>query len=157
MGGTPVSFEGDEIYTAIDLGTIEGTMWDTSGVASMKFNEVIDYAMLPGWNPSQAQEIYINLDRWNELNDWQREKIEGIFEETYFKTSEMHMEGVEKSLQAIEDSGGEIITLSDEELAKMREKSIEEIWPKIASETEATAEGVELYKQFLIDKGKLEE
>src|SRR5699024_4540851 len=80
MGGTPVSFEGDEIYTAIDLGTIEGTMWDTGGVESMKFHEVIDYSKLPGWNPSQAQEIYINLDRWNELNDWQREQIEGVLD-----------------------------------------------------------------------------
>jgi TRAP-type C4-dicarboxylate transport system substrate-binding protein len=157
MGGIPVSFEGDEIYTALDLGTIEGTMWDTGGVASMKFNEVIDYAMMPGWNPSQAQEIYVNLDAWNALNDWQREKIEGIFEETYFQTSEMHLEGVEASLQAIKDSGGEIITLSDEEIAKMRAKAIEEIWPKVAGESELTAKGVELYKQFLTDKGKIEE
>lgn len=157
MGGTPVSFEGDEIYTAIDLGTIEGTMWDTGGVASMKFNEVIDYAMLPGWNPSQAQEIYINLDKWNELTDWQKEKIEGVFKDTYSQTSEMHMEGVEASLQAIKDSGGEIITLSDEEIANMREKSIEEIWPEVAAGSELTAEGVEIYKQYMIDNGKIEE
>ena len=157
MGGTPVSFEGDEIYTAIDLGTIEGTMWDTGGVESMKFHEVIDYAMLPGWNPSQAQEIYINLDRWNELNDWQREQIEGVFEEIYTETSELHMEGVEASLQAIEDSGGEIITLDDDELADTREKSIELIWPEVAKGSDATAEGVEVYKQFMIDKGKIED
>src|SRR5699024_1973661 len=151
------SFEGDEIYTAIDLGTIEGTMWDTGGVESMKFNEVIDYAMLPGWNPSQAQEIYINLDRWNELNDWQREQIEGVFEETYIQTSEMHMEGVDASLEAIEDSGGEIITLSEEELANMREKSIDLIWPEVAEGSESTAEGVDLYEQFMIDNDKIEE
>src|SRR5699024_315793 len=157
MGGTPVSLEGDEIYTAIDLGTIEGTMWDTGGVASMKFNEVIDYAMLPGWNPSQAQEIFINLDKWNELTDWQREQIDGIFEETYFQTSEMHQEGVDASLQAIEDSGGEVITLSDEEIANMREKSISDIWPEVAAESDLTAEGVELYKQYMIDNGKIEE
>lgn len=157
MGGTPVSFEGDEIYTAIDLGTIEGTMWDTGGVESMKFNEVIDYAMLPGWNPSQAQDIFINLDAWDELNDWQQDQIEGIFEDTYFETSEMHMEGVEDSLQAIEDSGGEVIELDEDEIEEMREKSVEEIWPKVAEKSELTKEGVDLYKQFLIDKGKLEE
>lgn len=156
MGGTPVSLEGDEIYTAIDLGTIEGTMWDTGGVKSMKFHEVIDYAILPGWNPSQSQEIYINLDAWNSLNDWQRDQIESIFEETYFETSRLHQEGVEESLQAIEDSGGEVITLSDEEVVNMREKAIEEIWPKVAEESELTAKGVELWKEFLQDIGKIE-
>src|SRR5699024_3810286 len=156
MGGTPVSFEGDEIYTAIDLGTIEGTMWDASGVESMKFNEVIDYAMLPGWNPSQAQEIYVNLDSWEDLNDWQRDQIDSIFKETYFETSRMHQEGVEESLDAIEDSGGEIITLDEEEVEKMREKAIEEIWPKVAEESDLTKEGVDLWKEFLQDIGKID-
>lgn len=156
MGGTPVSLGGDEIYTAIDLGTIEGTMWDTGGISSMKFHEVIDYAMMPGWNAAQHQEIYINLDSWNALTDWQREQIEGIFESNYFKTSEMHLEGVEESLKALEDSGGEVITLSDEEVEKMRQKAINEIWPKVAEESERTAQGVELWKQYLRDKGKIE-
>lgn len=156
MGGTPVSFEGDEIYTAIDLGTIEGTMWDMSGVESMKFHEVTEYASLPGWNPSQAQETYINLDSWEELNDWQREQIDGIFEEMYFKTSEMHLEGVESSMDAIEEAGGEIIELEDDVIAEMREKSVNEIWPEIAEQSELTKKGVNLYKQFFEDKGKLD-
>lgn len=156
MGGTPVSMAGDEIYTAIDLGTIEGTMWDTGGIDDMKFNEVIQYAMLPGWNPAQHQEIYINLDSWNALNDWQRDRIDEIFMPTYFETSRMHAEGVEEALQILEDSGGEVITLSDEEVERMRAKSIESIWPKVAAESERNAKGVELWEEFLRDIGKIE-
>lgn len=156
MGGIPVSFESDEIYSAIDLGTIEGTLWDTGGMNDMKFQEVIDYAMLPGWNPAQHQEIYVNLDAWEGLNDWQREKINGIFKSTYFKTSEMHAEGVEESLQDLKDSGGEVTNLSDEKEQEMRKKAIEEVWPKIADKSERNAEGVKLWKQFLKDKGKIE-
>src|SRR5699024_8616549 len=115
-----------------------------------------DYAMLPGWNPSQAQEIYVNLDAWEELNDWQRDQIDSIFEETYFETSRLHQEGVEESLKAIEDSGGEIITLDEEEVVKMREKAIDEIWPKVAEESDLAEEGVDLWKEFLQDIGKIE-
>lgn len=156
MGGTPVSMEADEIYTAIDLGTIEGTMWDTGGVKSMRFHEVIDYAIMPGWNPSQAQDIFMNLDAWNSLTQWQRDQIESVFEEAYFVTSRLHQEGVTESLEAIEESGGTIVTLSDEEIAKIREKAIEEIWPKIAAESDLASEGVEIWKQFLTDIGKIE-
>ncbi|MFD1362415.1 TRAP transporter substrate-binding protein DctP [Lentibacillus salinarum] len=156
MGGTPVSFESDEIYSGIDLGTIEGTFWDTGGMNDMSFHEVIDYAMLPGWNPAQHQEIYVNLDAWNELNEWQRDQINDVFESNYFKTSDMHAEGVEKALQELEDSGGEVITLSDDNVEEMRTEAIEKVWPEIADQSERNAEGVELWKQFLEDKGKIE-
>ncbi|MBP1949870.1 TRAP transporter substrate-binding protein [Virgibacillus litoralis] len=156
MGGVPVSLPGGEIYMSIDLGTIEGTFWDTGGIDDMKFQEVIEYAILPGWTPAQHQEIYVNQDSWESLNDWQRDQIDEIFKSTYFKTSEMHAEKVDEALQVLKDSGGEVITLSDEEVDRMREKAINEIWPKIAEESERNAKGVELWKQYLKDKGKIE-
>lgn len=156
MGGVPVSLPGSEIYMSTRLGTIDGTFWDVSGASDMKFEEVVDYAILPGWCPQQHQETFINLDKWNALTDWQREKIEGVFEEVYFKTSEMHAEGVQESLDILVESGGEIITLSDEEVDRIRARSIEKVWPETAGKSEEAAKGVEIWKQFLKDKGKIQ-
>ena len=152
MGGAPVSMNAGEIYTAIKLGTIDGTYWDTGGIDDMSFQEVIEYAIMPGWNPAQHQEIFVNLQSWNALTDWQRMQIEGIFEETYFETSRMHADGVEEALQILRDAGGEVITLSDEEIARMREKSIAEVWPQVAAASAGNAKGVEIYRRFLEDK-----
>ncbi len=154
MGGAPVSMNGGEIYTAIKLGTIEGTYWDTGGIDDMSFQEVIKYAIMPGWNPAQHQEIYVNLDSWKALTDWQRKQIEGIFKETYFLTSRMHAKGVQEALDILRKAGGEVITLSDKEIARMREKSIAEVWPKVAAASKGNAKGVEIYKQFLADRAK---
>lgn len=156
IGGTPVSMGPGDIYTAIRLGTVDGTYWDTGGVDDMSFDEVIDYAIMPGWNPAQHQSTYINLDSWNALTQWQRDRIMGIFEETYFETSRMHAEGVEAALQAVRDSGGEVVELSDEEVERMRQVSIEKVWPQIAAQSELAAEGVAIYERFLRDKGKIE-
>jgi len=153
MGGAPVSMNAGEIYTAIKLGTIEGTYWDTGGIDDMSFEEVTKYASLPGWNPAQHQEIFINLDKWNELTDWQREQIDGIFESTYFETSKMHLDGVDHALKVFTDAGGEVITMSDEEVARMRERSINEVWPQVSALSEGNAKGVALWTQFLKDKG----
>ncbi|SMB85138.1 TRAP-type C4-dicarboxylate transport system, substrate-binding protein [Desulfonispora thiosulfatigenes DSM 11270] len=155
MDGVPVALPGSEIYMSIRLGTIEGTLWDVSGASDMKYHEVVDYAILPGWCPQQHQETFINLDKWNALTDWQREQIEGVFKSTYFETSQMHAEGVQKSLDTLVESGGEIITLSDEEVARMRARCIEKVWPKTAEKSEAAAKGVEIWTQFLKDKGKI--
>lgn len=151
MGGAPVSLDAGDIYTAIKLGTIEGTYWDTGGIADMHFPEVVKYAIMPGWNPAQHQETYVNLDKWNELTPWQREKIEGIFKETYFETSKLHADAVEASLKALTDAGGQIITLSDEEIARMRQKAIDDVWPLVAEKSARNAEGVKRWGQYLKD------
>lgn len=155
MGGSPVSMNAGEIYTALKLGTIEGTYWDTGGIDDMSFHEVIKYAIMPGWCPAQHQEIFVNLDKWNALTQWQRDQIESIFESTYFETSRMHADGVDEALDILRKAGGEVITLSDEEVARMRKKSIEEVWPKVAAQSERNAKGVELWIKFLKESGKL--
>ncbi|NBB76208.1 MAG: hypothetical protein GVY02_02415, partial [Bacteroidetes bacterium] len=155
MGGAPVSMNAGDIYTAIKLGTVDGTYWDTGGIDDMAFHEVIDYAIMPGWCPAQHQEIYINRDKWLALNQWQRDQIKGVFMDTYFETSRLHMAGVEEALKALEDEGGEVIHLSEEEVKRMREKAINEIWPKIAEKSERNAKGVELWKEFMKDVGQL--
>lgn len=153
MGGSPVSMDVGDIYTAIRLGTVDGTYWDTGGIDDMSFHEVIDYAIMPGWAPAQHQEIFINLDAWNALTDWQRAQIDGTFEQVYFDTSAMHAEGVAEALKALEDAGGEVITLSDEEIARMREMAITKVWPQVAAQSDLTAKGVALWKKYLEDKG----
>ena len=155
MGGAPVSMGGGDIYTAIKLGTIDGTYWDTGGIDDMAFHEVIKYAIMPGWCPSQHQEIYVNLDKWNALNQWQRDKINGIFMSTYFETSRMHAEGVEEALDILVKAGGEVIHMSEDEVKRMRAKAIADVWPQVAAKSDGTAKGVALWKQFLQDIGEL--
>ncbi len=155
MGGAPVAMGGGDIYTAIKLGTIDGTYWDTGGIDDMAFQEVIKYAIMPGWCPSQHQEIYVNLDKWKALNQWQRDRINAIFEPVYFETSRMHYAGVEEALAILKKAGGEVIYMSDEEVKRMRAKAIAEVWPQVAEKSERSAKGVELWKEFLQDIGEM--
>lgn len=152
MGGAPVSMDAGDIYTAIKLGTIEGTYWDTGGIADMHFEEVIKYASQPGWCPAQHQETYVNLKKWNELTPWQQKKIEGLFEPLYFETSKLHLEAADGALQTLKDAGGEVITMSDEEVQRMRDKSVSEVWPDVAKLSKGNAEGVKLWEQYFKDR-----
>ncbi len=155
VGGSPVSLNAGDIYTAIKLGTIDGVYWDAGGMDDMAYQEVIKYATLPGWCPAQHQEIFINLDKWNALTQWQRDRINEIFKETYFETSRLHADGVEESLQILIDSGGEVNTLSDEEVARIREKAMNVVWPQVAEKSKGCAEGVKKWREFMKDKGKM--
>lgn len=144
MGGAPVAMGGGDIYTAIRLGTIEGTYWDTGGIDDMAFTEVIKYAIMPGWCPAQHQEIYINLTQWNALNKWQQDKITALFKPIYFETSRMHDEGVQGALKALTDAGGEVIQLPANEVKRIQDISIKEVWPKVAEKSKGCADAVEI-------------
>jgi TRAP-type C4-dicarboxylate transport system substrate-binding protein len=89
------------------------------------------------------------------LNQWQRDRINGIFMSTYFETSRMHALGVEEALDILKKAGGEVIHMSEEEVARMRAKAIADVWPKVAEKSERSAKGVELWKEFLMDIGDL--
>ncbi|MCG8566323.1 MAG: TRAP transporter substrate-binding protein DctP [Desulfobacterales bacterium] len=154
MGGAPVSMGSGDIYTALKLGTIDGTYWDTGGIDDMAFQEVVNYAIMPGWCPSQHQEIYVNLDQWNALNQWQRDRISGIFMASYFETSRMHAQGVDEALEILKKAGGEVIHFSESEVKRMRKQAIETVWPQVAEKSQRSAKGVELWKQFLVDIGE---
>lgn len=154
MGGAPVSMDAGDIYTSIKLGTIEGTYWDTGGIVDMHFPEIIKYASLPGWNPAQHQEIFVNLDKWNELTPWQREQIEGVFKPMYFETSKLHNDAVESSLKALKDKGGEVIVMSEEEVQRMRDKAVKDVWPKVAEQSDRNAKGVELWAKYFEEHKK---
>ncbi len=155
MGGAPVAMGGGDIYTAIKLGTIDGTYWDTGGIDDMAFHEVIKYAAQPGWCPAQHQETFVNLDKWNALTQWQRDRIQGVFKSTYFETSKLHEEGVAHALKTLKDAGGEVIQFAPEEIKRMRAKSIAEVWPLVAKRSKRNAKGVEIWKKFLKDIGEL--
>jgi len=155
MGGVPVAMPGGEIYMAVKLGTIEGTFWDTGGTDDMKFYEVIDYAVQPGWCPNQCQEIYVGLDSWNALTQWQRDRIDDVFMPNYFESSRLHYAGVIEALAAIEDYGGEVIYLSDTEITRMTQRCVELVYPKVAELSAGCAQGIELQKEFLRDVGRL--
>ena len=155
MGGAPVAMGGGDIYTAIKLGTIDGTYWDTGGIDDMAFQEVIKYAAQPGWNPAQHQEIFMNLGVYNGLTQWQRDRIDGIFKSSYYETSKLHEDGVAHALKVLVDSGGEVINFSAEEIKRMRDKSIADVWPKVAEKSAGNAKGVAIFKQYLKDIGEL--
>lgn len=156
MGGVPVAMPVGEIYMAIKLGTIEGSYYDIASLEKMKFHEVVTHIILPPWNSAQHQEIFINLDKWNALNQWQKDRIMyDVFMPTYFETSRLHFESGKKGLDTFVKAGGKIVTLSSEEVVRMRTRVVSEVWPEVAKLSPETARGVEIWKTFLADKGRL--
>jgi len=155
MGVSTVAMPWGDIYMSIKLGTIEGLFGDLASIAPDKLHEVVDYAILPAWNTCQTEEVVINLDSWNALEQWQRDAIDGIFWDFWLKSSYKMYEYYDFSRKACLDAGVEFLVMSDEEVTRMREKVVNEVWPQNAALSPGVAQGVEIYMQFLEDKGRI--
>ena len=120
LGSNPTPLAFSELYNALQQGVVDGQENPLVTIANMRFYEVQDYIALSGhaylghvfmfskkWFDGLSADIQkVLVDTGKELAIWQRQ---GVAAEE------------EKYLQTIKDSGTEIITLSDEEKAKMKE------------------------------------
>ena len=120
LGANPTPLAFSELYNALQQGVVDGQENPLVTIANMRFYEVQDYIALSGhaylghvfmfskkWFDGLSADIQkVLVDTGKELAIWQRQ---GVAAEE------------EKYLQTIKDSGTEIITLSDEEKAKMKE------------------------------------
>jgi len=155
MGGSTVAMPWGDIYMSIKLGTIEGLFGDIASIGPSKLHEVVKYEIRPAWNAVQSEEIFVNLDSWNALEQWQRDAIMAHFED-HFWTSSMNFEDyVKESRETCYDYGVEVLQMSDEEIARMTQRVVEKVWPGVAELSPDCARGIEIYKQFLRQKGRL--
>jgi len=133
--------------TAIDLPYTECYM-------AIKLKEVVtDFVTNPN---GCINSLLINMDAWNELPDDIRATLER--EQPYHFTvgGLMLLEQQGYAIgKAVEEYGLTLWTWSDEDIATLRQGSIDTIWPEFAAKTPLSAELVEIVKTQLKDHGKL--
>ena len=66
LGGAPVAMPFPEIYSGLDKGTVDASMFATTGMIAFKIQEVASHVTLAYIIPA-AVVIDINLDVWNKL------------------------------------------------------------------------------------------
>lgn len=75
LGATPVTTAPGEVYTALERGTIDGYGWPVQGVLDLGWHEQTAYRVDPGFYQVDVN-ILVNRDRWESLNDAQRDLLE---------------------------------------------------------------------------------
>lgn len=117
LGAAPVSITMPESYEAISRGVCDGVINAWDAFITWKLAEVADYfTMTPFLYASPFVEV-MNLDTWNSLPADIQEVFTSVTEEFISYHAAEEAQNALTSVQAIIDSGGEIIVLSEEEEA----------------------------------------
>jgi TRAP-type C4-dicarboxylate transport system substrate-binding protein len=124
LGAIPVTMTHAESYEALQKGIVKANLASNETLIAWNLAEVTKYTTITPFLYNGLQAIVMNLDVWNSLP----EDIQSAIEEASKKVWEEHAIGFfdkqsEAGLQhAIDKTGQEVITLSEEETKRWKEK-----------------------------------
>ncbi|OPY84306.1 MAG: Lactate-binding periplasmic protein precursor [Smithella sp. PtaU1.Bin162] len=153
LGGSAVTIPGGELYMAMKLGTIDGAIYDASGLQDVKFHEVVKYYTFP--TAAQiALSLLINKNSLAKLPEDLRVIVDMgtrfILEDTGNRYITMTKASLNKSVAM---KSVDICTLPDAELVKMR-KLVKPLWDELAAKSPRMKKGVDILKQQMRDVGR---
>ena len=128
MGFRTVGINYSELYTSLQTGACDAWAGGQPTVNYQSFGDVIKYYVQDD-DFIETNGIYINMDLWNTFSEEQQAVFEEAANELYAQSLTDLKEDTEYYLDAMEESGIEVVRLSDEEKAELAAKTREEVWP----------------------------
>ncbi len=153
-GASPVIFKSmGEVYQSLEKGVIDGIFMATSPLSDFKWNEVVEYTLLPPFAIGGTVDIIVNLDSFNDLTP----DLQKIFVETAREMNATHMipytrELSQKTIERAKSNGVEFITLSESEKENFQEASFG-MWNFVENINKNTEVVMEQIKNYLNSKG----
>lgn len=75
MGATSIRLAPGDMYTALERGVVDGYGWPLQGIFDLGWHDSTKFRVDPGFY-NAADEILVNLAKWNKLTPEQREVLE---------------------------------------------------------------------------------
>jgi len=148
LGGTPVSLAAAEQYTALQRGTIEGTIYPWYTVGAYKFYEVIDYIITPGVYSPCVIDLMMNRKSWERLSTAERQAISRAAVNTVKWTAGENAAWDQDGLAVTAKHKVKIIKLSDQDMKQLR-KATKPMWDQVAARSELSGKAVKILREYL--------
>jgi len=146
LGAKPTYIATPEIYTALQLGTIDAVdKGNYVTVYGLRLHEVTKYLIEPQFVcPPSAMDYIANKESWDSLPpDLQAILREAVISQAVHFYTEAKRQGFEARQKMI-DAGLEVNTIGSEGMKEIYAKA-RTVWEKIASENEQSAELLKVY------------
>jgi TRAP-type mannitol/chloroaromatic compound transport system substrate-binding protein len=158
LGGQGVYIPGEEAYTALQTGAIDGITWGSAmGMYSMKFHEVCKYFLYPPIMPVNHLTIVVNQKAWDSLTD----DLKPILEHAFIKagldmTAHQNWTGEKWALNLMAKKHKVVLNELTGNDLKTAEKVAYAIWEDEAKKSPSCAELVGKVKDYMKTLGYME-
>ena len=148
---TPVLLPPGQIYTALERGTVDGFIWTMRGIFDFSWHKFVKYRIDYPFYTAHT-EVIINLDKWNALDQTQKDLLEANGRWIDRLNYETLVEN-EEERQRQKKAGIEAITFSDADARTYLDMAFQAGWDEVLKR--APQHGAKL-KELLTGKGECE-
>ncbi len=155
LGAVPVTLAPAELYMALQTGTVDGVIMPNYTIGTINLWDVAKGLMGPPFG-QVAGDMYVNLEVYNSLPD----DLKGIVEEAAEDAMHHYLETISTKMDeilelAVKEHGVTIVTLTDEEYAKILEAAAP-ILDQTAARSPGSEKIIQLMREYLAEKGTRE-
>ncbi len=123
LGGTPVTKPVSEVYELASGGVIDGATTPPDALLGFKLDEVLNrMTFVPGSLGATVVIVSVNPDTWAKISEADRKAIMSVSGGVVAKRSgDLHVVETQTAIEKMKAKGMTVDTMSDEELAKMKD------------------------------------
>lgn len=147
-GAAGVTVDWPETPEAVRLGMVDGLTVPYASFYSAKFHEgnLINYILDLNFQ-NYASVLVVNRDKYEALPD----EVRAVLEEAAAEAQAWHVDFVSdyitRNIEEMKAKGVEIYVLPDDEYAKVRDMTIEKVWPQFVGKEGMSQEKIDLIRQ----------
>ena len=123
LGSNPTPMSYNEVFTALQQGTIDGQENPTPQIWNAKFYEVQKYLTISNHSYTPYV-LFFNKDFYDELSDADKKLIASASRQMIEYNRKLATERADEAMENIRKAGLQIIDLTPEQLAMFREKAL---------------------------------
>ena len=140
LGYMPTPMPLSDCFTALQTGTIDGMIGSGAEGYYTGYKDVATW-YLPYNDHFEVWYLYINMDKWDSLNESQQKALQDAADKLEADRWEVAPTQTAEFEQKLADEGIEVISFTDEELQAFYDRCQETVWPELT----------ELYGQEAVD------
>jgi TRAP-type C4-dicarboxylate transport system substrate-binding protein len=147
MGGAPVGLVPAEIYTGLQRGTIDETIYPWYGLEDYKYHEVVNYISVPAMFEPGVIDLILNKKVWTGLAPNYQEAINLAGIQAYSYSKQLNDTADARILRFCKEKKVEIPEVNDEELIRFKE-AVEPLYQEHAKKSPLCAKQVQILKNY---------
>ncbi|WP_416899181.1 MAG: TRAP transporter substrate-binding protein DctP [Minwuia sp.] len=155
VGASAVVIPGGELYTALQLGTIDGLIYGAEAIVAQGLQEFLKTAIVePNLNAGAAHWLF-NRNTWEDLPPELQQVIEQAVDYGNLAGAMDYRIVEAMNIGVLERDGVKLLELSPADNDQLNQTALG-LWDKIAERSPLAAKGVEIVKQQQRDFGQIE-
>ena len=154
LGGSGTVLPGAELYTALQLGTIDGLIYGAEAMVAQGLEEFLKTMIVkPNLNAGSGQWV-INRDVWESLPEDLQQVIHDAAKTGNMETAMQYRAAEQVKVGIMSKAGVEMLALPDDQADEMR-AAAHELWEKVAERSPLAKKAVEIVKEQQRDFGRM--